>query len=226
MRVRSTKVPAAADEATQVMTPAPAPASPVKVRRRPAFLIASVAALLLGALGAVWLWTSTTSTTEVLAVRSTVVRGSTITAADLVAVQIGVDPAVQAIPASEQASIVGKRAALDMAAGGLVTRSEVTDALVPEQGSTVVGLALAAGFLPAIDLQAGDRVRVVEVPGVQGATKEKAPVTVDAVVVSVGRSTDGQYALVDVSVSTDAAAGLAAAAASGKVSVVLDSRER
>ena len=53
-----------------------------------------------------------------------------------------------------------------------------------------------------------------------------SPVTVVATVVAVSRSEDGQFALVDLLVSSDAAPDLAARAATGKVAVVLDSRER
>lgn len=202
-------------------------AAPVKTRRRPAFLAGSVAAVLLGALGAAWLWTATTSTVEVVAARSTVARGAEISAGDLVSVRIGVDPSLQVIPAAEMQNLIGKRAALDIAAGGLVTRAEVTESVIPDQGMAVVGLSLGSGFLPSIPLQRGDRVRIVRAPDASAAQASSAPtVTISAEVVSTSRTTDGAAALVDVSVPADAAPGLAAAAASGKVSLVLDSRVR
>jgi len=207
---------------------APAPAAPVRVRRRPMLIVASAAALLLGALASVWLWTSATSRVEVIATRTTIARGATITAADLVTVRMGVDPAVQVVPASDAASIVGKRAALDIAAGGLVTRASVTDSMLPPKGSTVVGLALGRGMLPATPLKAGDAVRIVQTPGTAAApTTDGTPVaTIPATVVSLSRTSDNQATLVDVLVRQDAAADLAARASAGKVALVLDSRER
>ena len=80
--------------------------------------------------------------------------------------------------------------------------------------------------MPAIPLQTGDQVRVVQTPGAQGQVGDAPPVTISATVVAVTRSPDGQSALVDLLVSADAAPDLAARAATGKVAVVLDSRER
>ena len=204
------------------------PAAPVRVRRRPVLIVVSVASLLLGAFGGVWLWTSATSRVEVIATRTTIERGTVITAADLVTVRMGVDPAVQTVPAADAATVVGKRAALDIAAGGLVTRASITDAVVPPKGFTVVGLALGRGLLPATPLKVGDAVRIVQTPGAAASGQPvSGPVaTIGATVVSVSKSTDNQAALVDVLVAQDAAADLAARASAGKVALVLDSRER
>lgn len=223
IRPRST-TPAATRPAPQAVPPAGS-AVPLKVRRRPAFLIGSVAALLLGALGGAWLWLSATSTVEVLAAHSTMPRGSLISATDLVTVRIGVDPAVHAIPADQAPALVGKRAALDISAGGLVTPEVVADQVLPPKGMTMVGLLLGNGLLPASPLQAGDRVRIVQAP----STPDQAtatPTAVAATVVAVARTSDGQAALVDVLVPSQDAAGLASQAAASKVALVLDSRER
>ncbi len=216
---------AAALPAPQTVPTAGSAAVPLRVRRRPAFLIGSVAALLLGALGGAWLWLSATSTVEVLAARSTMPRGSLISAADLVTVRIGVDPAVHAIPADQAPALVGKRAALDISAGGLVTPEVVADQVVPPKGMTMVGLSLGNGLLPSSPLQAGDRVRIVQAP----STPDQAtttPTAIAATVVAVARTSDGQAALVDVLVPSQDAAGLASQAAASKVALVLDSRER
>lgn len=209
-------------------TASPAAASPVRVRRRPVLIVASAAALLLGGLAAVWLWTSATSRVEVLAARTTIERGAVITAADVVTVRMGVDPAVQVVPASDEASVIGQRAALDIAAGGLVTRTSVTDVAVPPKGSTIVGLSLSRGLLPATPLHAGDAVRIVQTPDTitTGKSTSGPVITIPATVSSVAPSPDGQATLVDVLVTQDAAANLAARAAAGKVALVLDSRER
>ncbi len=199
---------------------------PVKTKRRPVLIIASLAALLLAALGGVWLWTSATSSEDVVVARSTVSRGAVITAGDVTTARVSLDPTVASIPAAQMSTVVGKRAALDIAAGGLLTPADVASEVVPAQGETVVGLSLVNGMLPAIALQAGDRVRVVQTPGAQGQVGDSPPVTVSATVVAVTRSSDGQSTLVDLLVSADAAPDLAARAATGKVAVVLDSRER
>jgi len=199
---------------------------PVRTRRRPVLIIASLAALLLAALGGVWLWSSATSSAEVVVAKSTVPRGAVIAAGDLMVASVSLDPTVASIPASQMSTVVGKRAALDIAAGGLLTPADIASGTVPAKGETVVGLSLANGMLPAIALQAGDQVRVVQTPGAQGQVGDTPPVTISATVVAVTRSPDGQSALVDLLVSADAAPDLAARAATGKVAVVLDSRER
>ena len=136
------------------------------------------------------------------------------------------DPAVASIPASDVSMVVGQRAALDISAGGLLTPDAIAPETVPAKGETVVGLSLVDGMLPAIPLKTGDDVRVVQTPGAQGQVGDVSPVTIAAKVVAVTRSQDGQFALVDLLVSADAAPDLAARAATGKVAVVLDSRER
>lgn len=216
------RVPAARPDAAQT----PPAAVPVRVRRRPAFLVASVALLLAGALAGVWLWTAATSTVEVLAARATVPRGAVITASDLLVVRVGVDPALRTVPAGDQASVVGKRAGLDIAAGGLITAESVTEQVLPAKGLTVVGLALGVGLLPATPLHSGDQVRIVYAPSGAPDQLAPAPVSIAASVVGATQSPDGQAALVDVLVPASAAPGLAAQATAGKVALVLDSRER
>ena len=212
--------------ATTTTPQAPAALGPVKTRRRPVLIIASVAALLLSALGGVWLWTAATSSVEVVVAKAAVPRGAVIAAGDLMVARVSLDPAVASIPASEVSTVVGQRAALDISAGGLLTPDAIAPETVPAKGETVVGLSLVDGMLPAIPLKTGDDVRVVQTPGAQGQVGDVSSVTIAAKVVAVTRSQDGQFALVDLLVSADAAPDLAARAATGKVAVVLDSRER
>ncbi len=202
------------------------PVAPVAVRRRPAFLFGSVAAVLVGGLLSAFLWVSASTTTEVVLARNTVERGAAITQADLTTVRIGVDPAVGAIPASQVHALVGKRAALDIAAGTPLTAAQLTEVVVPGEGQTVVGLLLAPGSLPAIPLKVGDRVRVIQPATTVAGQPAAVPVTVAASVVGVSKSTDGRATLVDVAVPADAAAELAAQTSSGKIVLVLDSRVR
>lgn len=185
-----------------------------------------MAALLLSALGGVWLWTAATSSVEVVVAKAAVPRGAAIAAGDLMVARVSLDPSIASIPASDVSTVVGQRAALDISAGGLLTPDAIAPETVPAKGETVVGLSLVDGMLPAIPLKTGDDVRVVQTPGAQGQVGEVSPVTIAAKVVAVTRSQDGQFALVDLLVSADAAPDLAARAATGKVAVVLDSRER
>ncbi len=204
-------------------------APPPKLRRRPALIAASVAAICLGALASLYAYTSSSSARDVLAVRNTIQRGSAISADDLMVVRIGVDPALKALPADQASTVVGKHAALDLAAGGVVTAEQVTDASVPPKGQSVVGISLTAALLPANELRVGDAVRVVTTPGPQAdaATSTATTTTpVDATVVGVTPDQTSGNTVVNVQVPYGDAAKVASLAATGKVALVLDSRER
>lgn len=206
------------------------PAVPVvpapKLRRRPVLVAASVAAVCLGALLGVWTWSSTSNTHEVVALRQDVTRGETITQSDLVAVQVGLDPSLKTIPGDRLSSLVGQRAAMDMAAGALVTAAAVTKAVLPSEGMSIVGVALPPSLMPGERLLNGDHVRVVATPGQQGDLGQEPPATITATVVGLYPNGENGETVVSLEVPEGQAAELAARAAAGKVALVLDSRER
>lgn len=209
---------------------APAPrerlAPPPKLRRRPGLIAASIAAVCLGALISVWAYTSSTETRSVLAVRETVHRGEVISAADLVTVNISVDPALSPVLATQAEQVVGSRAVYDLPAGAVVTTGSVADVVVPRAGKSMVGVSLSPAMMPAAELRPGDRVRVVTTPGAQGEITPEEPTTLAGDVVAVQVSPDGTGAtIVNLEVDEGDAARLAAYAATGKVAIVLDSRE-
>lgn len=201
-------------------------APPPKLRRRPLLVVVSVAAICLGALLAVLAFSSINSAQAVLAVRSTVLRGDVITRADLITVRVGVDPALRPLLASQLSNVVGKRAAIDLAAGGLITRENVTSTVVPGKGMSEVGINLAPGALPSSGLKNGDHVRIVLTPGQQGQyTSGGSPTQIPAPVVDVAAASSSGQQVVDVLVPEGQAPDVAAMAATGKVALVLDSRE-
>ena len=203
----------------------PARAPPPKLRRRPLALLVSGAPHGLGSLGGLWVWTAAGHTTEVLAVRTLVHRGEVIDRDDLMTVRVSLDPAVQTVAATQADAVAGQRAALDLAPGGLLTPSDLATSVLPARGTSVVGVGLAPGMLPAEPIAPGDAVRVVQTPGAQGEVAD-APVPVSAPGVGVHPWETGDQTIVDVVVPAEAAADLAARAATGKVALVLDSRER
>ena len=199
-------------------------APPPKLRRRPVLIAASVAAICLGALASMWAYQSTSDAQSVLAVRQTIERGDIITADDLMTVNISVDPALKPLSADQASSVVGKHAALDMSAGGVVTQDQVTEQALPAKGSSVVGIALTPGMLPANQIRVGDKVRVVVTPGQQGEMPTGQPDSIEAVVVGVAKDETTGNAIVNVQVPNNEGPMLAARAATGKVALVLDSR--
>ena len=205
---------------------APPIVPPPKLRRRPALVAGAVGAICLGALLAAWAWTATTNTQEVLVARTTIERGSVITEDDLARVRISADPALSPVAASAFGDLVGQRAALDIAEGGLITAGATTAATVPGNGMSIVGVALTAAQSPGLALQTGDRVRVVLTPSPGGEQSSGPPAFNDAEVVEVNYDSESGVMVVDVLVPHADATVLAARAATGNVALVLDSRER
>ncbi|MFK5634210.1 SAF domain-containing protein [Ornithinimicrobium sp. LYQ103] len=202
-------------------------AAPPRLRRRPLLALAGLGLVVMGALLAVWVYLANTDAVSVVAVRDTVMRGETITAADLMRVQVSPDPALQVVPAAELDAFVGQRAARDLSAGALLTREATTDQVVPGEGFSVVGLALTTELMPGEPLQAGDRVRVVATPGQAGdpATFEAADTVFAAEVVGVATSVESAQTVVSVLVPQGDAAQVARWASAGRAALVLDSRE-
>ena len=199
---------------------------PGRLRRRPLMIVVAVAMVAFGALLGFLIWSTSSTSVEVVAVRSAVDRGEVISADDLLLVRVAVDPAVQVVPGARLGEMVGKRAASDLVAGSLLSPAGVSDRLAPATGESIVGVALGTGKLPAESLRAGDRVRLVQTPADQ-ADVPATPVTIDALVQNIPVvSEDGETVVVDLLVPSSRAAEVAARAASGRVALVLDSRER
>lgn len=202
----------------------PMAAGSPRLRRRPMLVVLAVALVATGAMAGVWLWSAASTSVEVVIVRADVQRGAVIPATALGRVRVTVDPSVRTVSGDQMASLVGRSAAVDLSAGALLTPDQVTDAVQPVDGMSMVGIPVAPGLMPTEPLRAGDTVRLVQTPGSQGTVSSKAPTTITASVVRV--SPGETQTIVDVLVSQDRAAELAARAATGKVAVVLDSRER
>jgi hypothetical protein len=199
---------------------------PPRLRRRPSLVVASALLVILGALASAWAYSSLGNAQEVLAVRSDVSRGRTITAEDLQVVRIGLDPALHVVRAADAGSLVGRQAAVDLRAGQLLVPSALTSEVVPGRGKSAVGLSLTPAQMPSEPLLAGDEVRIVSTPGSQGEVGTTRPVVYRGQVIGVSeRGADGATS-VTVQVDADAAPDLAARSASGKVALVLDSRVR
>ena len=128
----------------------------VPSRRRPAVLLLGVLLVGGGAVLAALLLLGAGDRTRVVAVVRDVPVGQTVTTADVAAVRVGVDPALQTVPAGDLATVVGQRAAVDLRAGTLLTGSQLTTAPVPGDGEALLGLDLAAGQLPAAGPGPGD----------------------------------------------------------------------
>ncbi|MGQ7296954.1 SAF domain-containing protein [Quadrisphaera sp. KR29] len=177
-----------------------------------------------GGLGSAWLVTSASDTDPVLALAHDVQQGEVLTRGDLVVVRLTPSPELSMVAAGDIDAVVGQRAAASMSAGSLLTRAATTQALVPGEGQSVVGVSLTPAQMPAEPLTAGDPVRIVSTPLVQADPPSDTPDVVTAEVVSVSEPDAAGARTVDVVVPGLQAAELAAKAATGRVALVLDSR--
>ena len=84
-----------------------------------------LALVVLGALLSVWAYSSLGNAQQVIAVRADISRGEVITEEALQVVRVGVDPALQVVPAADLGLLVGQRAGADLRAGQLVVPSAV-----------------------------------------------------------------------------------------------------
>lgn len=196
---------------------------PPKLRRRPLMAVVAGMLIVLGGLGGAWAWMSAADTVEVVATRAAVERGDTLRAEDLTVVRVNPDPQLRTVPAADLSALVGQRATTDLVGGALVAPEQVTDALPPSSGMSVVGVSPGVGLMPAEPLRAGDRVRIVQTPGAQ-AEYTGSTTALEAEVLAV--RIVGDTTVVDVLVPAGLAPELAARAATGKVAIVLDARER
>jgi hypothetical protein len=201
-------------------------APPAKRQRRPILTLAGIALVLLAGLGAALAYRSLGTGHDVVAVRQTVHRGEVITAQDLMTVRIGLDPALHPLSSDQLAATIGKRAAMDLPAGGVVTRDAVTEQVTPPAGASLIGISMTSAQMPSEPLRAGDKVRLVAVPKQATEASAGTPDTVTGTVVSSRPSARGDGMVVDVEVPVADAPTWAARAALNQVALTLETRER
>lgn len=198
--------------------------APPKLRRRPFAIAIGVLIVVLGSLITAFIVASAQDTVQVVAVRTDINRGDLINATDLMTISLRPDPALRTVPADQLASLIGKRAATDLHAGGLIAPTSVTEQVIPPAGQAVVGIPLDIGQLPGWTLKNGDKVRIISTPRAQDDPSTKAPklsieVTVLAVHAPLDQST---VTVVDVLAPSDQAEQLGALAATRRIALVLD----
>lgn len=218
----------AANEENRFTGTAPVPhlVPPPKIRRRPVHIVATIAAIFIGASIAAWGWTATTTSEEVIAARTTIPRGAVITVDDLTTAQISSDNTLKVVPSQDIDELVGKRAALDIAAGGLLTPEMATEDNMPPQGQSIVGISLTPAQVPATTPRSGDKVRLVATAGEGGDTSSGTPLTTSAEVLDSSTDEVSGNTVVNVLVPYADAAVLADRASTGNIALVVDPLER
>lgn len=189
--------------------------------------LAGVAAVVLGALLALALYTSVDRRQAVLAVRRPVAAGQVIAPEDLRQVRVSTADGITPVPVSRSATVVGKSAAVALVPGTLITSNHVGPPSSLQAGQAIVGVALKAGQAPAA-LPAGTRVQVITTVKGGGADQARPVVLTSSAVVAPApaahgapaKSTTSATTVVSLIVPANEAPAVAAAAADGQVSLV------
>jgi hypothetical protein len=192
--------------------------------KRPLMLALMVLLMVVSAL-AVWFFVQkSTERVAVVGVAHDVAWGQEIQASDLVTVEMVPDPALKPVSWDQRSTLVGQLAATDLQTGMLLTAGSVTDVQVPPPGKALVGVLVKSGQVPVTPLSPQDQVLLVladqqAVPSVASAAAAAAPV--EAEVYTVGATDANGTRTVDVLVPQASAAQTAAAAAAGRLAIVL-----
>ncbi|MGW4792713.1 SAF domain-containing protein, partial [Nonomuraea sp. NPDC004297] len=131
---------------------------PLPGRRSPMMLVVGIALTALGALVAWQVYGVASQRVPVLVMARDVPVGQQLQAQDLRTVALGLETTVGSIDTSRKSTVIGKRAAVPLRAGTLLSPAQVTETLVPAPGEVVVPVALKPSRLPARGIQPGDRV--------------------------------------------------------------------
>ncbi|MEO3775021.1 SAF domain-containing protein [Micromonospora sp. B9E7] len=151
------------------------PPTVVRQRRvRPGLLGLAVLLIALGGLGAAFAVTSVRATGSYLAVARPVEVGREISAADLVSVQVAGGQGLRPVPAGRLDEVVGKRAAVALVPGTLLTLGQVTDDPLLGPGQQQIALGLKTAQVPARALHPGDKVLLVSTPDRSNTTGDAA----------------------------------------------------
>ncbi|MGH9079832.1 MAG: SAF domain-containing protein [Acidimicrobiales bacterium] len=181
---------------------------------------------------------------SVLIVTRTIEQGEAITAGDLGQASVAISGGVDPIPVSSAAELSGRRAAVTIPTGSLLTMADTTSTRPILAGDAVVGIALKPGQLPAAGVEPGDQIMIVETGTLDTPLASPPPPTATADSTGSGvlvpqadvfdvqtasngpssasaSSSAGDSQLVSVEVSDTLAPEVSTAAAAGQVSLVL-----
>jgi hypothetical protein len=175
-----------------------------------------------GALGG-WFYSSAGAKVPVVMATDDIPVGHVIGRSDLTTVAVA--GGVTAVGANHLASLVGRRAAVEILPNTLVQRAMVTAGSPIPTGQVLVGVAAAPGQLPSSGLVPGDRVEILQLP--QKGAPNPSTSSANAVLVAsaavfdvrVNESSSGGT-LLSVIVPASAAYGVAQASNAGLIALV------
>ena len=190
-------------------------------RRRPALIALSVALIAAGGLGSAAFYQMENHRVSVLAVARVVPYGDTIAPEDLRVVEINETKGLRPLSASARSNIVGKRAAVELRPGSLLTPDQVTEQVTIRPGEALVPVAVDTDRMPVRGLTPGTRILVVGVPDSE-TSLTSAPIK--AMVVRSAPATSGgsgDSVVLDLAVAAADGAGLAARTFEGRFAIIV-----
>lgn len=201
----------------------------MKRQRRYAAAALSTVLAVAAALGAAAAVSAVGDRTKVLAIANDVPAGQPLTDADVVVAEVSADGALAPMPATDRASVVGKRPAVDLRKGSLLVAGQLQPGTGLGDDKQQVGVQVKRGQAPSGSLVPGDKVLAVTVPaqGEQPTGKDGAeapPTSVKAVVVAVSRPDASGAVVVNLAVASSDGPLLATRASSGRIALVRDVR--
>jgi hypothetical protein len=221
------------------------PAAPLRISavssRRPRLMIGSLVLLVACMALFVSSYAKASHQVAVLAVAKIVAPGAVITPDDLTVVHISATGPIAPIAATDANQVVGRRAAVGLVPGGLLTPSDLSRATAVPAGDAVVGVQAKSSQLPAEGVSPGETVDVVltGIPGAPaiaaatpvggqsgGVSQASGPVgavlapQVTVVAVGPGPSASSDATVVSLVVPIAVAPLIATASAAGQVALV------
>ncbi|HEY3843096.1 MAG TPA: SAF domain-containing protein [Acidimicrobiales bacterium] len=162
---------------------------------------------------------------EVLVVAQPVAAGQVLTAGDLRPARVSTGSGLAVVLSGDESSVVGRRAAVALVTGSLLTTGEIGAAPQVGSASDVVAVGLKPGAYPP-NLAAGDRVQVVPVTSTtsggdtgSGVTSG-SPVAATVLAVDVAAADSDGPTVFSLQVSTGDADEVTSLAAAGQASLI------
>lgn len=163
---------------------------------------------------------------QVLVVAQPVAAGQVLISSDLRTARMSTGSGLDVVLSGDEATVIGRRVAVPLVAGSLLTAGEVGNAPPVGSGSEVVAVGLKAGAYPP-ELAPGDRVQVVPVTSGSsssgsstGSVTSGSPVAATVLSVAAAPADSDTPTVFSLQVSTSDADEVAALAAAGQASLV------
>lgn len=203
----------------------PSTSAPARRPRRQAPLVALGVLLVLGcALAFADASVHLGSREEVLVVAQSVSAGQVLTAGDLRGARVSTGSGIDVVPVDQEAAVLGRRVAVPLVAGSLLTATEVGSTSAVGSGSDVVAVGLKPGAYPP-EVAPGDRVQVVPVVSPSSGTNTASttsgsPVAAIVLAVTPGPAGSDEPTVFSLQVSANDADEVASLAAAGQASLI------